>query len=37
MVHNDPKLIAQRFNEFINSQDIQSLSSLMSENHRFFD
>jgi len=37
MVHNNPKLIALQFTQFINNQDIQSHSSLMSENHCFID
>lgn len=33
----DPKLIALQFNEYINKQDIEALSSLMSEDHTFID
>jgi len=33
----DPKLIALQFNEYINNQDIESLSSLMTEDHIFID
>lgn len=37
MNSKDPKLIALQFNEYINKQDIQSLSGLMAENHAFID
>jgi predicted SnoaL-like aldol condensation-catalyzing enzyme len=33
----DPKLTALMFNECINSQDIENLSILMSEDHSFID
>ena len=33
----DPKLTALQFNEFINKQDIEGLSSLMTEEHIFVD
>ena len=33
----DPKLTALMFNECINSQDIEKLSILMSEDHSFID
>ena len=33
----DPKLIALQFNEFINNQDIEGLSSLMTDDHTFID
>jgi ketosteroid isomerase-like protein len=33
----DPKLTALQFNEYINRQDLQGLSSLMSEDHVFID
>ena len=33
----DPKLTALQFNEYINNQDIQELSSLMTEDHTFID
>jgi ketosteroid isomerase-like protein len=33
----DPKLTALRFNEYINSQDIQGLSGLMAKDHVFID
>lgn len=33
----DPKLTALQFNEYINSQDIDGLSSLMTEDHTFID
>lgn len=29
----DPKLIALQFNEFINNQDIEGLSGLMTDDH----
>ena len=34
---DDPKLTALQFNEYINSQDIDGLSSLMTEDHVFID
>jgi predicted SnoaL-like aldol condensation-catalyzing enzyme len=34
---NDPKLIALQFNECINSQDIDGLARLMTEDHTFID
>jgi hypothetical protein len=37
MNSRDPKLVALLFNECINSQDIEGLSSLMSEDHIFID
>jgi predicted SnoaL-like aldol condensation-catalyzing enzyme len=33
----DPKLIALQFNECINSQDIDGLARLMTEDHTFID
>lgn len=33
----DPKLIALQFNECINSQDIDGLARLMTEDHAFID
>jgi ketosteroid isomerase-like protein len=33
----DPKLTALQFNEYINRQDIDGLSSLMTEDHTFID
>jgi len=33
----DPKLIALQFNEYINNQDINGLSNLMTEDHIFID
>jgi predicted SnoaL-like aldol condensation-catalyzing enzyme len=33
----DPKLTALQFNEYINAQDIDGLSSLMTEDHTFID
>jgi len=33
----DPKLIALQFNEYINNQDLEGLTSLMTENHIFID
>jgi len=33
----DPKLTALRFNEYINRQDIEGLSGLMTEGHTFID
>ena len=33
----DPKLIALQFNEFINNQDIEGLSGLMTDDHTFID
>ena len=32
-----PKLTALQFNEYINNQDIEGLSNLMTENHTFID
>ena len=37
MNSRDPKLIALLFNECINTQNIEGLSSLMSEDHTFID
>jgi ketosteroid isomerase-like protein len=37
MNSRDPKLTALQFNEYINSQDIEGLSSLMTEGHTFVD
>jgi ketosteroid isomerase-like protein len=37
MNERDPKLTALQFNECINSQDIQGLSDLMTEDHTFID
>ena len=37
MNKRDPKLTALQFNEYINNQDIEGLSSLMAENHIFID
>lgn len=37
MNKRDPKLTALQFNEYINSQDIQGLSNLMTEDHVFID
>jgi len=34
---NDPISIVQAFNQCINNQDIDGLSALMTENHRFID
>ncbi len=33
----DPKLTALQFNEYINRQDIEGLSGLMTEDHTFID
>ena len=33
----DPKLTALQFNEYINNQDIEGLTSLMTEDHIFID
>lgn len=33
----DPKLTALQFNEYINQQDIDGLTSLMTEKHQFID
>ena len=33
----DPKLTVLQFNEYINNQDIDGLSSLMTEDHIFID
>ncbi len=33
----DPKLIALQFNEYINNQNINGLSKLMTEDHIFID
>ena len=33
----DPKLTVLQFNEYINKQDINGLSNLMTENHTFVD
>lgn len=33
----DPKFTALQFNEYINRQDIDGLTSLMTENHQFID
>ena len=33
----DPKLTALQFNEYINNQDIESLSNLMTKDHLFID
>ncbi|KPK70444.1 hypothetical protein AMJ87_08825, partial [candidate division WOR_3 bacterium SM23_60] len=33
----DPMLTALQFNEFINTQDIKGLTSLMTEDHTFID
>jgi ketosteroid isomerase-like protein len=33
----DPKFTALLFNEYINNQDIEGLSSLMTEDHTFID
>ena len=37
MNKRDPKLTALQFNEFINRQDIEGLSSLMTDDHTFVD
>jgi ketosteroid isomerase-like protein len=37
MSKKDPKLIVLQFNECINTQDIDGLSKLMSDNHVFID
>ena len=37
MNKRDPKLTAFQFSEYINCQDIQGLSSLMTEDHVFID
>jgi ketosteroid isomerase-like protein len=37
MNSKDPKFTALQFNEFINNQDIEGLSSLMTEDHTFID
>ena len=37
MNHKDPKLTALQFNQYINDQDINGLSNLMTENHIFID
>ena len=37
MNKRDPKLIALLFNECINNRDIQGLSNLMTEDHKFID
>jgi ketosteroid isomerase-like protein len=37
MNQRDPKLTALQFNEYINQQDIQGLTSLMTEDHVFVD
>ncbi|NIM94181.1 MAG: hypothetical protein GTO18_10785 [Anaerolineales bacterium] len=37
MNSKDPKLTALQFNEYINNQDIESLSGMMSEDHTFID
>jgi ketosteroid isomerase-like protein len=37
MSKKDPKLIVLQFNECINTQDIDGLSNLMSDNHVFID
>jgi ketosteroid isomerase-like protein len=37
MNSKDPKLTALQFNEFINNQDIDGLSGLMTQDHTFID
>ena len=37
MNSRDPKLIALLFNECINNQNIEGLTSLMTEDHTFID
>ena len=37
MNSKDPKLTALQFNEYINNQDIEGLTSLMTEDHIFID
>lgn len=37
MNRSDPKLIALRFNECINNQDLNGLASLMTPDHAFID
>ncbi len=37
MNREDPKLTALQFNQYINDQDIDGLSSLMSDDHTFID
>ncbi|MFX0022820.1 MAG: hypothetical protein ACFE9S_10860 [Candidatus Hermodarchaeota archaeon] len=37
IIVKDPKLIALQFNEYISNQDIEGLSSLMTEDHIFID
>ena len=34
---DDPKLVVLRFNEAINAQDLEALSALMTDDHRFVD
>lgn len=37
MNRRDPKLTALQFNEYINAQDIEGLSGLMTDDHTFID
>jgi predicted SnoaL-like aldol condensation-catalyzing enzyme len=37
MASTNPAMIALQFNEFINQQNIQGLTSLMTDDHRFID
>jgi len=37
MNSRDPKLIVLLFNECINNQDVEELTSLMTEDHTFID
>ncbi|HDZ17599.1 hypothetical protein LCGC14_1197670 [marine sediment metagenome] len=37
MNRRDPKLTALQFNEYINNQDINGLTNLMTEDHIFID
>ena len=37
MNKTDPKLTALQFNEYINRQDVNRLSNMMTENHKFID
>jgi ketosteroid isomerase-like protein len=37
MKYSDPKIVALLFNEHINNQNLEKLTSLMTEDHRFID
>lgn len=37
MTSNDPLSVAQAFNQCINNQDVDGLSALMTEDHKFID